>query len=190
MASGGTAPAPPHTEDSVRPGYSLSQLLPAREGGPGGGHVLLLVGGTQCQGLWSPGQTHKKPIPQAILTNEVSEAQRGGLTSPKPHSSAGSHQGQGPASPPGELLCWPLCCPHQHLHVTADGPPSWARAYSAHTHTRPASWHLPPSPAWPERRGSAQRRFTVDTPPGQCPGSGQETGREATDAGPWLQGRR
>lgn len=88
----------PQAEDSARPGHSLGKHLPARERGPGGGHSLP-VGGIQCQGLWSPGLTHKKPIPRAIVTNEATEAQGGGLTGPKPCGlSQGARQGQDPAS--------------------------------------------------------------------------------------------
>ena len=87
----------PQAEDSARPGHSLGKHLPARERGPGGGHSLP-VGGIQCQGLWSPGPTHEKPIPRAIVTKEATEAQGGGMTGPKPCSSQGALQGQDPAS--------------------------------------------------------------------------------------------
>lgn len=94
----------PQAEDSPRPEHSLGKHLPARERGPGRGHSLP-VGGIQCQGLWSPGPTYKKPIPRAIVKNEATEAQGGGLTSPKPCSlSQGARQGKTPPAPPGELV--------------------------------------------------------------------------------------
>lgn len=79
------------------------------------------MGGIQCQALWSPSPTHKKLIPQGALTNEATEAQGGGLTAPKPHSSQGAHHRAEPTRAARGACPRPVCCLHHHWGVTPDG---------------------------------------------------------------------
>lgn len=150
------------------------------------------MGGIQCQALWSPCPTHKKLIPQGTLTNEATEAQGGGLTAPKPHSSQGAHRRAEPTRATRGACPWCLCCLHHHWGMTPDGTPAPAKGFP-----------LPcPSPDTPPHFHLVQRQATVipegsgpDTPHRQHRGSdrgnranAQSPGGERCRCGP-LQPR-